>query len=270
MNLIEYIIFGIIQGLTEPLPISSSGHLVLLKNIFNTNLMSDLNFEIVTNFGSFLAILLIFWKDIIKLIKGFFGYIFDKKKRKEYQNDFKYCMLIVIGSIPVGIAGILLKDTIESWVSDVRILGITFLITATALFLIRNANGKKQDKDITYKDAIIIGLLQMIALFPGISRSGTVLVGCLLCGLSRESSLKYTFMLYFPVSIASMGLGVMDIIEAGNLGSLIIPYLSGLIASGIVTYFSYQWLSNWVKKGKLWKFSIYCLILGIFIFIYFR
>lgn len=270
MNLIEYIIFGIIQGLTEPLPISSSGHLVLLKNIFNTNFISDLNFEIVVNFGSFLAILLIFWKDIMKLIKGFFGYIFDKKKRKEYKADFKYCMLIVIGSIPVGIAGILFKDTIESWVSGVRVLGIAFLITATALYLVRKENGKKEDKDITYKDAIIIGLLQMIALFPGISRSGTVLVGCLLCGLSRESSLKYTFMLYFPVSVASMGLGVIDLIEAGNLSNLIIPYLSGLIASAIVTYFSYQWLSNWVKKGKLWKFSIYCLILGIFVLIYFR
>lgn len=270
MNLLEYIIFGIIQGLTEPLPISSSGHLVLLKNIFNTSFGNDLNFEIVVNFGSFLAILLIFWKDIIKLIKGFFGFIFNKKKRKEYANDFKYCMLIIIGSIPVGIGGILLKDKIENLISGPRILGIAFLITATALFIVRKANGKKQDKDITYKDAIIIGLLQLIALFPGISRSGTVLVGCLLCGLSRETSLKYTFMLYFPVSVASMALGVVDIVEAGNLSNLIIPYFSGLIASGIVTYFSYQWLSNWVKKGKLWKFSIYCFILGIFVLIYFR
>lgn len=270
MNLLEYIIFGIVQGLTEPLPISSSGHLVLIKNIFNTTLFSDLNFEIVVNFGSFLAILLIFWKDIIKLIKGFFGYIFKKEKRKEYQNDFKYCMLIIIGSIPVGIGGILLKDKIEALLSGPRILGIAFLITATALFLVRNAKGTKEDKDITYKDAIIIGLLQLIALFPGISRSGSVLVGCLLCGLSRNASLKYTFMLYFPVSLASMALGAFDIIEAGNLNTLLIPYTCGLLAAGIVTYFSYQWLSNWVKKGKLWKFSIYCLLLSIFIFIYFR
>ncbi len=270
LNLIEYIIFGIIQGLTEPLPISSSGHLVLLKNIFNTNLMSDLNFEIIANFGSFLAILIIFWKDIIKLITSFFTYILKKEKRKECQNDFKYCWLILIGSIPVGIAGIILKDKIEELVSGPRILGIAFLITATALFLVRKANGQKEDKDITYKDAIIIGLLQMIALFPGISRSGTVLVGCLLCGLSRKASLKYTFMLYFPVSIASMGLGLLDILEAGNLTNLMLPYTFGLIASGIITYFSYQWLSNWVQKGKLWKFSIYCLILGIFVLYYFR
>jgi len=270
MNLIEYIIFGIIQGLTEPLPISSSGHLVLIKNLFNTNLFSDLNFEIVLNFGSFLAILIIFWKDILKLIQGFFGYIIKKKERQKYSNDFKYCMLIIIGSIPVGIAGIFLKDKIESLLSGIQVLGIAFLITALALFIVRNSKGTKEDKDITYKDAIIIGLMQMIALFPGISRSGTVLVGCLLCGLSREASLKYTFMLYFPVSVASMGLGLLDMIEAGNFTNLLLPYTCGLIASGIVTYFSYQWLSNWVKKGKLWKFSIYCLILGIFVLIYFR
>lgn len=270
MKLLEYIIFGIIQGLTEPLPISSSGHLVLIKNIFNTSLFSDLNFEIVVNFGSFLAILLIFWKDIVNLIKSFFGYILDKKKRKEYQPGFKYCLLIIIGSIPVGIAGLLLKDKIELLLSGPKILGIAFLITAIALFIVRNAKGTKEDKEITCKDAIIIGLLQVIALFPGISRSGTVLVGCLLCGLSRNASLKYTFMLYFPVSVASMGLGALDIIEAGNLSSLLLPYGLGLLASAFVTYYSYQWLSNWVKKGKLWKFSIYCFILSIFIFIYFR
>ena len=87
MNIIEYVIFGIIQGLTEPLPISSSGHLVLLKNLFNTNLMSDLNFEIIANFGSFLAILIIFWKDIIRLIQNFFLFIFKKEKRKNTKND---------------------------------------------------------------------------------------------------------------------------------------------------------------------------------------
>ncbi len=270
MDIIKYILFGIVQGLTEPLPISSSGHLVLLKNLINTNVFNDLNFEIVVNFGSFLAILLIFWKDVWQLIKSFFSYLFKKETREKTKDDFKYCWLIVLASIPVGIGGILLKDKIESWLSGPRILGIAFLITATALFLVRKANGKKEDKDITIKDAIIIGLLQLIALFPGISRSGAVLVGCLLCGLSRNTSLKYTFMLYFPVSIASMGLGVFDLLEAENLTSLILPYTCGFIAAGIVTYFSYQWLSNWVKKGKLWKFSIYCLLLGIFILFYFR
>ncbi len=269
MKYIIYILLGILQGFTEPLPISSSGHLRLFKELFNTNMLDDLNFEIFVNFGSFIAILIIFFPDIVKLIKSFFSYIFDKKKRKETYNDFKYCMLIIVGSIPVGIVGALFKDKIESALS-IKLLGVAFLITAISLFLVKNANGNKTDKDITYKDALIIGLLQMVALCPGISRSGTVLVGCLLCNLKKDSALKYTFMLYFPVSVASMGLGVLDFIEAGTSSDLIMPYILGMIAAGVVTYLSYQWLSNIVRKGKLWKFSIYCLLLSIFIFIYFR
>lgn len=269
MKYIIYILLGILQGFTEPLPISSSGHLFLFKNLFNTDMMNDLNFEIFVNFGSFLAILLIFWKDIVKLIRSFFTYLFHKKKRETVKNDFKYCMLILVGSIPVGIMGALFKDKIEGALS-IKLLGIAFLITAISLFLVKNVNGTKEDKDITYKDAIIIGLLQMVALCPGISRSGTVLVGCLLCKLKRETALKYTFMLYFPVSVASMGLGVFDFLENPLSTSLLFPYVLGMLFAGIVTYFSYKWLSELVKKGKLWKFSIYCLALALFIFIYFR
>lgn len=270
MDLFIYIILGIIQGFTEPLPISSSGHIFLFKNVFNTNMFNDLNFEIVANFGSFLAILFIFRKDIIDLLTAFFGFIFNKKARDKYKSKFKYCMCIIVSTIPVGIAGILLKDVIEEKLQNITFLDFAFLITALMLFLIRNRNGEKEDKDITIKNAIIIGLIQMITLMPGISRSGTVLVACLICGMKRSTALKYTFILYFPISLATMLLGVSDIIETGNLTQVWLPYLCGLIAAGVVTYFTYKWLSELVKKGKLWKFSIYCLSLAIFIFIYFR
>ncbi len=269
MKYVVYILLGILQGFTEPLPISSSGHLFLFKNIFNVEMLNDLNFEIFVNFGSFLAILFIFLPEILKLIKSFFTYIFNKKKRKMVQENFKYCMLIIISSIPVGIMGLLFKSKLES-ILTIKWLGVTFLITALSLFLVKNVNGKKEDKDITYKDALIIGLLQVVALIPGISRSGIVLVGCLLCKLKKETALKYTFMLYFPVSIASMGLGILDFIETPASYSLFLPYMIGMVFAGFVTYLSYQWLSNIVKKGKLWKFSIYCLCLALFIFIYFR
>ncbi len=270
INLIKYIVLGIIQGLTEPLPISSSGHLLLFREIFNTNMFNDLNFEIFVNFGSFVAIFIIFYKDIINIFKDFFSYILNKKNRKESFINYKYAWLIVIGSIPVGIAGLLLKDYLENLLSNVKVLGIAFIITALAIFLVRKIKGEKTDKDITIRDAIIIGLMQVIALCPGISRSGTVLVACLLCNIKRENALKYTFMLYFPVSIASFLLGVIDIIKEPTIGSIIIPYICGMIMAGIVTFFTYKWLSNLVKKGKLWYFSIYCVILSIFIFIYFR
>ncbi len=266
MNYIKYLILGIIQGLTEPLPISSSGHIFLFKNLFNTEMFNTFNFEIISNFASFLAILFIFRKDIIKLIKDFFGYIFYSSKRNTYKNGFLYVIKMIISTIPVGIAGILLNDYLETHFTSLKILAMAFLFTALMLYIVRNIKGEKED--ITFKDAIIIGLFQMITIIPGISRSGTVLVACLLCKLKREEALKYTFMLYFPVSLGTMLLKVPDLI--GTSTSLLLPYLGGFIASLIVTYFSYLWLSNIVKKGKLWHFSIYCLALAAFILIWFR
>lgn len=270
MKIFIYIILGIIQGFTEPLPISSSGHIFLFKNIFNTNMFNDLNFEIVANFGSFLAILFIFRKEVLDLVSSFCKFILKKQERAKYKDKFKYTLCVIISTIPVGIVGILLKDVIENKLTNITFLGFAFLFTALILFLIRNKNGNKDDKDITYKDAIIIGLIEMITIMPGISRSGTVLVACLLCGLKRTTALKYTFILYFPISVATMLLGVSDLISMGNINEIILPYSLGMIASLIVTYLTYKWLSEIVKKGKLWKFSIYCLILAIFIFIYFR
>ena len=269
MNLIKYLILGIIQGLTEPLPISSSGHIFLFKQLFNTNLFNSLNFEIISNFGSFIAILIIFWQDIVDLVKSFFTYIFKKEKRKSNLNKFKYCWYIVISTIPVGLTGIIFKEKLEN-LYNLKGLAFAFLITALMLFIVKNIKGEKEDKDLTIKDAIIIGLFQAVTIVPGISRSGTVLVACLLCKLKRETALKYTFILYFPVSLATMLLGVSDLMATPNLSDMILPYTIGLVSAGVVTYLAYQWLSNLVKKGNLWKFSIYCLILALFIFIYFR
>ena len=270
MEIFKYIIIAIIQGITEPLPVSSSGHMFLFKKIFNTNMFNDLNYEIICNFGSFLAILFIYRKDVIKLVKNFFSYIFKKKNRNKNIIDYKYGLNIIISSIPVGICGLLFKNTLENKLSNIIILGFAFLLTALSLFIVKDIKGNKEDKDITIKDAIIIGLFQMITLIPGISRSGTVLVVCMIRKLKRENALKYTFMLYFPVSIGAMILGIKDILLIPNLNQLITPYVLGMISATIVTYFSFEWLSNIVKKGKLIYFAIYCLFLAAFVFIYFR
>lgn len=268
MNYIKYIILGIIQGITEPLPISSSGHIFLFKNLFNGDFFNSFTFEIISNFGSFLAILYIFRKDIIKLVKDFFGYIFKSEKRNNYKDGFMYVIKMIISTIPVGIAGILFNDYLETHYTSLQLLALAFLFTSIMLFIVRNIKGEKDSKDITFKDALIIGLFEAITIIPGISRSGTVLVACLLCKLKKEDALKYTFMLYFPVSFGTMLLKVDDLMITPSY--LLLPYLLGMIMALVVTYISYKWLSEIVKKGKLWKFSIYCLILAIFILIYFR
>ncbi len=238
LEIIKYLIFGLIQGLTEPLPISSSGHLVVLRYVFNTNAFDDLTFEILLNFASFLAIFFLFRKDIFRLIISFFKYIFKKEERVKPQvkEDFKYAWLIVLGSVPAGVVGVLFKDVIESKLSNIKFLGIAFLITALLLYLVRKLNGNKKDKDLTFKDAIVIGLFQMIALIPGISRSGAVLVGCLIRKLDRDTALKYAFMLYLPVSIGSFVLSIPDLLEID--GTLALPYGIGFISSLVMTYFA--------------------------------
>lgn len=268
MDFIKFIILGIIQGITEPLPISSSGHIFLFKNLFNTEMFNSLNFEIISNFGSFIAILIIFRTTVIKLLKDFFTYIFSKAKRNQTKEGFTYALKIIISTIPVIITGFLFNDYLEEKFNSLYILGFTFLFTALMLYIVRNIKGEKTSNDITWKDAIIIGLFQAVTIVPGISRSGTVLVACLLCKLKRDAALKYTFMLYFPVSLGAMVLKIKDL--AGTATSLYLPYFIGMLCALVVTYFSYQWLSKLVKEGKLWKFSIYCLCLALFIFLYFR
>ena len=264
MELFIYIILGIIQGFTEPLPISSSGHLMIFKDLFEFSL-TDLNFEIIVNFGSFIAIFFIFRKVIFELVSSFFIYIFNKDKRSEHLDNFKYCWLIVVASIPVAIIGFFAKDYIESLLS-IKLVGCALLVTGLFLFLVRNKNGKKDDSKLSFKDAIIIGLFQVVALFPGISRSGATLIGCLFTGLDNKTALKYTFMLYFPVSVGTMLLSIADLASIDS--SLMLNYGIGMIASMIVTYFAYKWFAKLVTNGNLWKFSIYCFIVGILTIIF--
>lgn len=269
MDYIIYTLLGVLQGLTEPIPVSSSGHLFLFKNIFNTNIFDSLNFEIIANFGSFIAIFIIFYKDIKDLVIAFFSYLLKKETREENKNKFKYCWYIVLSTLPVVVSGLLFKDFLENDLMSLKFLSMLFIVTSIMLFVVRKIDGSKKDQDITLMDAIIIGLFQCVAILPGISRSGSVLVACLLCKLNKETALKYTFLLYFPVSVGSMILGASDLLSS-NEASMIGPYLLGTVAAGIVTFFSYKWLSDIVKKGKLIYFSIYCMLLSIFIMIYFR
>ena len=260
MKLIMYMILGLIQGFTEPIPVSSSGHLVIFNALLNVEELNDLNFEIFVNFGSFIAICLFYRKEIIDIIKDFFMYI--KTKDKKYETNYKYAWLIVVGTIPAGIVGILAKDIIES-IASVKIVGVSLLITAIMLFMVKDIKGEKEKKNMTFMDALVIGLFQVIALFPGISRSGSTLVGGMSRNLERETAFKYSFMLYLPISIATMLLGVLDVIENPISNTLVLPYILGMITAGILTYFSIRWFKDIMQKGKLKYFVYYCLVMGI-------
>ena len=265
MKLLMYILLGIIQGFTEPIPVSSSGHLVIFNSLLNVEETNDLNFEIFVNFGSFIAISYFYRKEIINIIKDVIMYI--KTKNNKYYNNYKYALLIIIGTIPAGIFGLLLKNKIES-INNIKIIGLSLLITSFMLFLIKDIKGKKKKEDITFIDALVIGLFQVVALFPGISRSGSTLVGGLSRNLERSTAFKYSFMLYLPISIATMILGVNDVLESNINNTLLIQYLLGMITSCIVTYFSIKWFKNIMEKGKLKYFIYYCLLIGLLVIIF--
>lgn len=260
IEFLKYLFLGFIQGFTEPIPVSSSGHLVIFRHLIHSNTLNDLNFEIILNFGSLIAIVFFFREDLLKLIHDFFCYLSSKEKK--YEANFKYCWLIVVGTIPAGLLGLFLKDWIEETLGDVRIIGLALLITALFLFLIKNLKGKKNDSDISFLDALIIGLFQAVAIFPGISRSGATIVGGMFLGFKRETAFKFSFMLYIPISLATMILGVKDLIASKITADIWITYTISMIVSGIVTYFATKWFNGVMKKGKLIYFVLYCLVVG--------
>lgn len=266
MDIIKYMFLGILQGITKSIPVSSSGHLRLFRELFNTNIFDDLNFELFVNFGSFLTILFIFRKDIIKLMKSFFNYLFskDKKDQKTNFNNWKYCWYIIIGTIPASIVGLIFKNKIERLSINTNLLGCAFLVTALSLFIVRNIKGSKNDNNITTKDAILVGLMQALAIMPGISRIGITLVGCLLRDFKRDTALKFSFILYLPISLVTFLLGLFNIIKDSQFNSVIIPYSIGTISAMIATFFAINWLFKIVKQGKLMKFVMYSLFLGLF------
>lgn len=264
--LIVYLILGIIQGFTEPIPVSSSGHLIIFQELFSINSLKDLNLEIFTNFGSFIAIVILFRKDIAALLKDFFMYI--KTRGNKYKSGFHYCILIIIGTIPAGLVGFLFNDVIEKYFSNVKYVGVALLVTALFLFMIRKMKGYKNDKQITYIDALKIGLFQVVALLPGISRSGATLVGGMFSGLDRETAFKFSFMLYIPITIATMILGVKDVVSTGIETTLLLNYILAAALACIVTFFSAKWFKGIMLKGKLIYFVYYCLIVGTLVILF--
>ena len=258
--LIKYIVLGMIQGFTEPLPISSSGHLVIFSELFGIS-VSDLNFEIIVNAGSLVAIVFIFYKDIMKIIVNSFNYLF--KKDQEGKRDFNYGLMILIGVIPAGLVGFIFKDTIEDSLKNLAVVGLSLIVTSIALSLVNTKAIENTTEELSFKDALVIGIFQVFALIPGISRSGSTMVGGLSRKIKFEDTMRFSFMLYIPISLASMVLGIVDLMSDSSEDIFVLGYIAAFIASVITTYFGVKWFFKVVRKGNLKYFSMYCLIVGV-------
>lgn len=265
LTLIKYLILGLVQGITEPIPISSSGHLIIVRELFGIE-AKGLSFEIFVNFASLLAVLIIYRSDIIRLITN--GYRFIIKKDQAAKSDFQFIIYLIVGTIPVGVVGLLFGDFLGELLSGTKVVGVTLLITAVAIWTIRNLRGKKSDGDLTMKDAIIVGLAQAIAVTPGISRSGASIVSSMLVGMNQETALRFAFLLYIPVSLGTGIIEIPEIISDPNFDQLMIPYIIAFIASFIATYFALKWFMDIMRKGNLKYFAYYCVIVGTLVIIF--
>lgn len=268
-NIIVYAILGAIQGFSEPIPISSSGHLVIFKTIFENFgwifPTTDITFEVLVNTGSLLAIMFYYRKQIIALFISFFTYIFNEGKRKQTLPDFRYCMLLIVATIPAAIGGVLFNDYIENAFSNVKLVGCTLLVTSIFLMLIHKYGykGHRKAKNLNLWDAIRMGCFQLVALLPGISRSGSTITGGMLGGLEQKTARDFSFFMFMPVSFGAIILKIGDFVASPTLTTLWLPYLIAFIVSGVVTYFALHLLFAFLNKRKMNLFSYYCFIMGI-------
>ena len=266
LDILSAIILGAVQGISEFLPISSSGHLVLVPALLGIE--TGLAFDTILHIGTLVAIFTFFWKDIINLIKGFILSIIDLtegvdifKRELHRVPEKRFAWLIIVGTIPTGIMGILLKDAIETIFRGTLFVGIFLLVTAAVLYYSeRHSSGQITQKDMAFKQALIVGICQGLAVFPGISRSGSTIASGLCLGLNREYAARYSFLLSIP---AVIGAGLIQIKDIATLDASVSVLLAGFISSVIFGYLSIKLLMKMIKGWSLDIFAYYCTIIGI-------
>lgn len=262
--LLKYILIGIIQGLTEILPLSSSGHLAILYKLLNINIENQLEITIYLHFASSLALLIFFKKDILNIILGSFKYIF--KKENKYINEAKIIIYLIVASLPAAIVGFFLNDFIEGAFNSIYLIAINFTITALILFIHNTISIKKQ-VEYNLKNTFITGIFQSLAIFPGISRSGMTLFGGRLAKLKDNYAKKFSFYLLIVVSFGSTLISLIK--EKIFFNEATILYLISMLFAFLFTYLALKLFFNYKSKRIKHFFPIYLLAISFFILMYF-
>lgn len=268
MSYIESIILGLVQGLAEFLPISSSGHLALLQHFFNIETDKVLLFTVLLHLGTLFSVFVIYWKDIWELIVELFLTIKDlvtgKGLRLAERPVRKLGVMIIVASVPTAVIGFLFNDFFEGLYSSVAAIGIGLIITGFLMFFAEKmGSASKGIERMNFRNAIFIGILQGVAICPGISRSGSTLVGGLTTGLNREFAVKFAFLISIPSILGSFILELSDAISAGTDSGLIGPIVVGVAVAAVSGFAAIKGMISIVSKQKLKYFSYYVWVLGI-------
>ncbi|MBN2852019.1 MAG: undecaprenyl-diphosphate phosphatase [Clostridia bacterium] len=252
MNILQAIFLGLVQGLTEFLPVSSSGHLVLLQRLFSIG-DSTLLFNVSVHFATLIAVIIAFWGEVLAIIKKPFC---------------KMTGLILISMVPAMVAGIVFRNFFEGLNQSGMSLGIGFLITSVVLLItVKIKNGERDLSDLKWYDALLIGFAQAVAIVPGISRSGMTMVTSLSRKIKKELAVKFAFLMSIPVIAGGFLIELLDVFDQG-IGSIdFIPVLLGMLFAGVSGFFAIKLFVRFVMKGKLYYFSYYVFALSLFVLI---
>lgn len=275
MTLFESIILGLVQGLAEFLPISSSGHLAALQYIFGIDGSNVLTFTVMLHFGTLVAIFVVYWKDIVDLVKELFATIKDICTGQGVQvnkNDTrKLGFMIITASVPTAIIGLLLNDFFESLYARMTVIGVCLIITGCGLFFAeRYGGGKRTIKDMNFRNAFFIGLCQSVAIMPGISRSGATMIGGLACKFDRAFAVRYAFLISIPSVLGAFLLEVPEAVRSvsDGTGMSLGVMLAGIAVAAVSGYAAIKVMIKAVTSKKLMYFSVYTWIAGAALIIY--
>lgn len=269
MTILQAFFLGVIQGLTEFIPVSSTAHLLIASNLLG--LPSDaktFSFNVIIQLGTVVALSAFFWKDIWQIIQAFFLGI---KHKKPFENlHARLGWLIIVATIPALIAGFFLKDIVETMSEDpLKLAGIRLLVTAVLLTAVEYFDKRTRTLDsATWVDALSVGLFQVLAIFPGASRSGSTIAGGMARGFDRPSAARFAFLMSAPILFAA---GVYESLVVIRLPGTteFFPYLLvGFVAAAFVGWLAIKWLLAYLGKRSLYVFALYCAVLGIFLLIF--
>ncbi len=282
MTVLQSIFLGIVQGITEFLPVSSSGHLAILQNIFHIETNDSMLFDIMLHVGTLAAVFVVYHRDIWEMIAETFCMVGDMfvnlylfclnrihktslKYRKIVHNNYrKFVVLILVSTIPTGIIGLLGKDLVEAAGGTLLIPGICLLITGVLLLMADlTKEGRKLPKNVSCKSGLIIGAAQGLATLPGLSRSGTTITACILCGLDRKFAVKYSFILSIPAIVGAAVLEVKDVMAEPIVAEQIGIYAVGMVFAAVVGYVCIKTMLVVVRSKKFKYFAWYCFVVGI-------
>ncbi len=266
MTLLQAVILGIVQGLTEFIPVSSSGHLVLVPHLLGWDFPETqaFIFDVLVQWGTLLAVVVYFWKDLKCITLSFCKGIFSGKPFAT--ADARMGWYLIIATIPAVIVGLLCKDFIAAAFSSPRMTGFFLLLTAL-LLVIAEQVGKRQRSMDTIKgmDALWIGCSQVLALLPGVSRSGSTIAGGMTRNLDRPTAARFSFLMSVPVLLGAGILAIKDLYAMPNLDAFLLPLLVGFLAALISGYIAIRWLITYLSKHSLYAFAGYCLVVGLLI-----